>query len=561
MTHQTLEPSPSASALPNRLTVKIEGTETGVPWSSLAELCHDRVMRWPDDIAVTFIDDAVEFTAAELWAAGGSVARHLSQHGVGLGDRVATILDNGPEHLLTWIACMRLGAVFVPLNNRLAVGDLAGVLTDADPRLVVTDPVFRESVKAALDAASIAITPLVAGPEDRVRLWQHHPAPAADDYASTAADDVAAIVFTGGTTGRSKGVMRTHFSFACGATRYLAMFNPVRGVDRQLANGVLFHGGCQECGFLGPLLAGIPSVWRRRFSASRFLSDARETGSTLTSMSGAHLVFLMRQPNHVDDDRSGLRAALAAVHGLTADQREAFETRFGIRLVDIYAMTETGMMLVHSTVEERRPGAVGRARGWCDVRIADERGVAVEAGQTGEILLRPTLPAMFTPGYVGRPDATLALLRDCWLHTGDQGFVRDGWLFLVGRRVDRIRIRGENVSAQEIEQVINSHPDVLEVGVVGVASQTGDDDIKAVVVVRQSSSLTPADVVAHCAERLAVFKVPRYVLLTSEHLPRTGAKDEIDRVRLRTLGDADVWDGGERGRSLTADSAGAAVHR
>ena len=539
--------------------IQVGDAGVSVPWITLAELWHEAAATRPDEVAAIFLDEGLSLTNAGLWARADALGRRFCELGVSAGDRIGTLMPNSVQHVVTWVACSRIGAVFVPLNTALEADDLAPVIADANATLMVIAAEHEVRYRSAASSVGAEATCVITDslvPEVNVAGSEMV---ARDDYHRGDPSDIAAIVFTGGTTGRAKGVMRSHFSFICGATRYNEIFKPTKA-DRHLVNGPLFHGGAQEGGLLGPLISGIPSVWRRAFSARRFMEDARKSASTITSFSGAHIVFLLRQPAHSSDRDNKLRAAIGAVHGLRSDLREEFSERFGIKLLDIYAMTETGMMLVHNTVADSKTGSVGRPRGWCEIRISDESGLEVPVGTVGEILLRPALPAMMTRGYLGQERVTLELYRDCWLHTGDFGSVdEDGWLQLEGRRADRIRCRGENASAHEIEALIEGHPAVVEAGVVAVPSELGDDDIKAVVVPVPGAALVAADVAEWCQERVAPFKVPRYVYVTSEPLPRTGGKGEIDRARVRAAGGDAVWDRGERRRPASGGAAQASA--
>ena len=530
------------------------GVTASAPWTTLSALAARQAAHMPDRLAATFYESGQSLTYAELVQRADATAAGLHQLGAGRGDRVATVLANCPEALITWLACARIGAVYCPLNNALGDADLRHVIAEIDPTVLLVEAGAPGQVDwRSLAPAAQLVTLCPASPDPSTSggggdtgavgfasLAQTGTTP--PDVAVDPADP-AVLILTGGTTGLPKAVIRNHFSLMCSAVRYAAMLE-VAPSDRQLVNGQLFHSAAQECGFIGPLMAGIPSYWTAKFSVRSFWDRAISSGATLTDLNGAVLNFLLAQDLSAHDHSHSLTRAICATHGVTAKARAQFQARFGIpHLLEIFAMSETGMLLFCNTPSSTRDGSVGHSRGWCEVRIADERGFPLATGEVGEILLRPTLPASTTSGYFRRPEATVTLLRDGWLHTQDLGRVdADGWLYFADRQVNRVRRRGENISVTEVEQILDSHPQVLESAVVGVPSEFGDQDLKAVVVALPGPDLRPTTLIDWCVARLASFKVPRYIVITDEPLPRAATKQQIERHQVRDIGRGREWD-------------------
>lgn len=253
---------------------------------------------------------------------------------------------------------------------------------------------------------------------------------------------------------------------------------------------------------------------------------------------GATLTMLWKQAPDARDRQHAARLGWGVPLPAWAPQ---FEARFGCRLVELYGSTEVGAILYTPQDEPVRPGSCGKPRGPWRVMLADEDGFEVPAGSPGELLVRPEEPSVLTDGYWGMPQETLTAFRNQWFHTGD--LLRrddDGWYYFVGRRKDIVRRRGENISAAEIEQVLESHPAVLECAVVGVPSELTEEEVMAWVVVRPGTPLAPADLAGWCATRMAMSMAPRYLRMV-ERLPKTPT-DKVEKFQLKQQGCAGAWD-------------------
>jgi crotonobetaine/carnitine-CoA ligase len=460
-------------------------------------------------------DDETEMTfdAAAQRVAG--VARALAAAGVRRGDLVMMTARTTPPYLLCWLALAALGAVTVPVNPRSAPAELAGLVGQVSPRALITDPGLAGLVQEAgigeglLDAGELA-------------------AAASGDTAGDAGlpdvarpDDVAVLIPTSGTTGRSKLVMQTHRAYAMAGEGF-GFWMELTAQDRLMTSLPLFHINAPAYSVMGSLACGAGLVLLPRFSASGFLDAARRHGATEFNAIGAMLEILMRQPPRPDDADTPLRLCYTG----PAPERERqleIEQRFGLRIVVGYAMSESpyGLIWPRGT---RPYGTLGAVRQHPvlgvvnEARVKDAEGRLLGPGQTGELQLRnPVL----TPGYWGMPDETAAAFDDGWLRTGDLVTVgSDGTYTFVARQKEVLRRRGENLSPLEVEEVLQAHPSVLECAVVGVASDLSEDEVKAFVVPADGAGVDFAELRAFTAERLAAFKVPRYWQLIAE-LPRT----------------------------------------
>lgn len=280
------------------------------------------------------------------------------------------------------------------------------------------------------------------------------------------------------------------------------------------------------------------AFWRW-WSASQFVSTVREYGASIVDPYIGMVATLLKTP--VREDESEIPARLC-ISGLGGDEstskslRHAFEERFGLSTLQMYALTEVGpLACVEVEGEERRFGSSGKTRGWYEIRIADDDGMPKDQGDTGEILVRPRYPGIMAKGYINRALDTLETWRDLWVHTGDLGwFDADGYLYFVGRMGHFIRRRGELIAVDEVEETLLNMDGISEVAVVGVPSELGEEDVKAFVVADSAARVSGRDVVEYCSDRLAYFKIPTYVEFLNE-MPRSAQKQEIEKHVLRSM--------------------------
>jgi len=339
-----------------------------------------------------------------------------------------------------------------------------------------------------------------------------------------AAERIVSITYTSGTTGPPKGVMlgEKPYLFAGHVAGQLA---DVRAGDVMLTWEPLYHiGGSQV--IVTCLQYGVPMALLERFSASGFWDEARRYRATQMHFLGGVLGLLLKQPPRPDDRNHSVRIAWGG--GAPAHLWEVFEQRFGVRIREAYGMTEAASFTTINL--EGRVGSIGRPVPHFEVKIAAD----------GQILVREQEPGLFMQGYLKDHERTAQTLRNGWLHTGDFGTSdADGFFYFAGRRRDRLRRRGENVSAWEIEQVVGRLAEVEACAAIGVPSDVGDEDIKIFVKPVSGARLDPLDVIRWCEHHLAYFQIPRYVELVEE-FPRTPT-ERIRKDQLSTAVGA-CWD-------------------
>ncbi len=442
-----------------------------------------------------------------------------------------------PEYLICWLAVTALGAVVVSVNPRSAPAELAGLAQQTRPRALIADPGLARLVTEAgvagplplgvLDAGELAGDWAHASPGSPARGGPARGEPARREPgglpgAAVDPGDLAVLIPTSGTTGRSKLVMQTHRAYVLAGEGF-PYWMELTAQDRLMTSLPLFHINAPAYSVMGSLACGAGLILLPRFSASGFLDAARRHGATEFNAIGAMLEILMRQPRRAGGADTPLRLCYTGP-APARERQEEMESRFGLRIVVGYAMSESpyGLIWPRGT----RPfGTLGAVRqhpvlGVINhARVVDQAGGEVGPGGTGELLLRnPVL----TPGYYGMPAETAgAFTADGWLRTGDLVTVGPGATYtFVSRKKEVLRRRGENLSPAEVEEVLQDHPDVLECAVVGVASELSEDEVKAFVVPAPGRRPDFAGLRAHAAARLSAFKVPRYWQLIEE-LPRT----------------------------------------
>lgn len=448
-----------------------------------------------------------ELSYLDVRSAAAARAGALREAGVRPGDRVAAMSENRIELLELWLGCAWAGAVFVPLNTALRGRQLAHQLENSAPAVVYREEAFAELV------GGLPLEDLAPGEE----------VPA----AAVRPDDPAAILYTSGTTGPSKGVVCPQAQWYWWGVLTAGALG-IREGDVLYTNLPLFHTNAMNA-FCQALVSGATYALGPRFSASAFWERVTEAEATVTYLLGAMVSILHRQAEGPFDRRHSVRIALAPA--TPAELHGPFAERFGVRLIDAWGSTETNIVL-SNTHDDIRPGTIGRVLAPFEAEVADN----------GELRVRTPEPLAFASGYFGMPEATATAWRDGWFYTGDRVAVDEGGSFrYVDRLKDAIRRRGENISSYEVEEALLAHPEVAAAAVVGVPSDLGEEDVLAFVLARDGGHVDPLDLVRSCESRLAYFAIPRYVEIVPE-LPLTpSGKIEKYRLRERGVGSA-TWD-------------------
>lgn len=478
---------------------------------------------------------------------GNRVANFMTKFGLVKGNTCAVMLPNSREFLVTWLGLTRIGVIEVPINVAFRGDLLAYILNKSECQVLVISSQWIDRVEALKDELLYLRHVIVVGDDSKktVEKINWHSFQELISLASEASVDVeikpsdpSLILFTSGTTGPSKGAILTHrANFSLAATACDLMdYSPT---DRLFTVFPLYHVNARYTTILAALVADCDVVMHNRFSASKFWDICRDENITSFTYMGSLLTILMKQPERDNDADNPVRQIQGAPVPL--EIYEDFEKRFNIKITEAYGSTEVGVATVNRA-ETFRKGSCGKAVPIYEVEIHDENGNCCPVGETGEIVIRPKEPWVMFSGYYGMAEETVKSWQNLWFHTGDRGSMdEDGYFYFVDRKKDVVRRRGENISSYEIERVINNHPKVLESAIVGVPSELSEEEVLAVVIVKEGEELSPEELLNFCQSRMAHFAVPRYIRFTKE-LPRTPSQ-RVEKYKLRAGGvTPETWD-------------------
>jgi crotonobetaine/carnitine-CoA ligase len=467
--------------------------------------------------------------------------------GLQKGDRVCFFLPNCPEYLYGWLGLAKIGAILVPINTNYKTEETRYILDHSEANTILVHASLKGAVETIRSETPSVKIFLSLGDKKEAgyvpfeeALWNSSTHLRPTDIGD---QDLCEIMYTSGTTGPSKGVMMTHQYWIINGYGYSYPMD-VKPEDRLFTCLPLFHANAQGYSTMGALTAGASLILMERFSATKFWDQIRHYKATVFNYIGAMLTIISKQPESGRDRDHCVRAAYGTP-AMDKNFEEYMERRFGITFVSGYGLTECGLCIIqplHGLRKEKSMGLPKQLPGFGfvnQIKIVDDDGREVTRGTIGEIIIKN--PAV-TRGYYKDPGLTNKVLRDGWLHTGDRAWTdEDGYFFFADRKKDVIRRRGENVSSLEVESVINAHPKVLESAVIGVASEFQDDEVKAFVLLKPNETLAPLDLIQWCMERLAYFKIPRFIEFRAE-LPRTPTL-RVQKYKLREeQNDKDCFD-------------------
>lgn len=516
--------------------------------TTVLDALRDRCATDPDSLYLDFAGD--EYTAAQMDAESSRLALALAARGVTRGDRIATLLENSPQQVISFFAALKLGAVQVPVNTAYKGEFLRHVLGDSGAKVVVVDGDFAGRVDDVARDLPELTHALVVG--DDAGAIHHVPTSAWIDAltdvgdgalaeASVAPADLACFIYTAGTTGPSKGCMLPHNYIAALGHQTSRILQRTPD-DIVLTPLPLFHFNAISICVVGTLIVGGSASIARRFSVSGFWPEVQRTNATIVSLLGSLAILIAEADDHPAQRGHRLRLCGAAPMPPSTDR--LWRERFGCATFSGgFGLTEASLIAALPPGEENRPGAAGKINSHdFEVRIVDDDDSEVPTGDTGEIVCRPNGPNLMFAGYWRQPDATLAVLRNLWFHTGDLGRVDDdGYLYFVDRKKDYLRRRGENISSFEMERALYAHEAVEDVAVHSVPSEQGEDDVKVTVVLHPGVALTEEELCAWCVDKVPYFAVPRYIEFRTE-LPRNPV-GRVLKYQLRDEGVTDAtWD-------------------
>jgi carnitine-CoA ligase len=503
---------------------------------SIGDALAERVAIAPERTFLVFEarDGAVsELTYAEFDGRVEDCARGLHALGVAAGDRVVVHLRNSPEFLVSWFAIARLGAVMVPSNIANTAGELEHVIGFTEARFAITEPDFCEVVQRGIDAAGTDTTTIVARGRltgffafDDLPGLSEEPPP----RPTVGGDDLCELLFTSGTTSKPKAVMLSHANcLRAGLDTVHCLWLDEN--ERCLTALPLFHVNGQGMTIMAAITVGGTAIVIEEFSASRFWDQVKRHEASQTAIVAMQLRTLIAQPPREGERDHSLRKVFYAIN-VSDQEKQTFEERYGVDLINGYGQSETMTLLTVSPVAApRRWPSIGLPSPGRTLLLLDEEGKEVPTGEVGEICVKGERGRSIMLGYYKDEQSTAETIRGDLLHTGDNAYADEqGYLYFFDRKKDMIKRAGENVSAIEVESVLVDHPLVAEAAIIGVPDPIRDEAVAAVIVAAEGAELTEAEVTAYCQERLSRFKVPTVIAFETE-LPKTSIgkvrKDEL----------------------------------
>ena len=507
-----------------------------------AEAIPDATYLWVDDERISY---AEVLARANAWAAA------LRDLGVGRGDPVAFLLKSSPDFVYATFGCLLLGAIWIPVNVDYRGTWLRATLEDAAARVLIVDAELVPRV-AELGAGLPFEHAIVRGPlTKRALRWPMHAAgdvakrvgnAAAIEDPGTGPGDTACVLWTSGTTGRSKGVMQSHNVWIRGALSG-AENSGIREGDALYGCLPMYNSAAWVAHIYRALVSGIPVGLDPAFSVHTFWDRVRHYGATQIFTLGTMHIYLWQAPERADDAKNPVRHAGCVP--MPDPLIDPFKKRFGIDSLDQgYGQSEVLGMLHRYDVTPRKPGSLGQPLPGIEVALLGDDDRPVAAGEVGEFCVRPTEPNTLFSGYWKNPEATVAAWRNLWYHTGDLGRRdEDGDWFFVDRKKDYIRHKGRNMSSFEVERALAGHPAVSEAAAIGIPDPNlpSEAELMVFVTLKAGASAEPAELARFVNDNAPYFFVPRYLEIVSElpHTP-TGRVQKF-ALRERGVGPA-TWD-------------------
>jgi malonyl-CoA/methylmalonyl-CoA synthetase len=479
---------------------------------------------FPADRGAIFLEtpDGARRSFADMLDRAGRMTTLLKAAGVVPGDRVAAQVEKSPEAICLYLACLQAGAVYAPLNPAYTPAELDHFLGDAEPRVMVCDPAAEAALGPLAAAARAALYTLGAAGDGRL-IDECSALPSERAVAERRGEELAALLYTSGTTGRSKGAMLSHDNLWSNVAtlHWLWGFRPGDVLIHALP---LFHTHGLFVATNLMLMNGGRMILLPKFDADAVI-DAMPRATVLMGVPTFY-ARLLASPRLTREACAGMRLFVAGSAPLLPATHADFEARTGQRILERYGMTETGMNASNPLDGDRRPGSVGRALPGVGLRVTDRDGRELPAGEVGGLEVRG--PNVFQ-GYWRNPEKTAEAFRpDGWFVTGDLAAIgEDGYVTIVGRDKDLIISGGLNVYPREVEAALDALPGVVESAVVGAPHPDLGEAVVAVLTVDGE----PGDVVAALRPRLAGFKLPRRVEVV-DALPRN-AMGKVEKAALR----------------------------
>ena len=491
------------------------------------------------------------YSYADLDRDACRLANGLQDLGVVKGDTVATLLDNHFDAVVLWFAINKLGAISVPVNTAYKGEFLRHQLADAGSAIIIAEHDYIERVALIADQLGQLRNVIYRGPHPEhvalrkpmLPLDELRSSDARDPQVAVAPTDLAMLIYTGGTTGPSKGCMITH-NYACNEARQMVVCLGRTADSFTWTPLPMFHLNAIVTTVLCNLMLGAKVALYPRFSVSNFWPEIERTGANEVSLLASMFPLLAQAPDNAAMQRCFGQLQIVTGAPFPPQLQRIWRERFGIKAVNgaCFGLTECAVVTMTPFGEPEPPNSAGKICEWFDIRVVDDHDVELPRGTPGELIVRPLQPHVMFEGYWQRPADTLKVMRNLWFHTGDIGKLDEqGYFYFLDRKKDYLRRGGENISSFEMEKTFQAHPDLAEVAVHAVYSELAEDEVKLTAVLAEGATLDEATLCHWAIERLPYFAVPRYIEFVQQ-VPRSPV-GRILKYQLRDAGvTAGTWD-------------------
>lgn len=493
------------------------------------------------------------------------IANGLLKLGIKKQEKVAVYMPNSDDYVITWFGILKMGAVMVPINTAYVMNFLQYIIDSSDAKVLFIAEEYMDRMPPIAKKIPQLKHVIVWTRDGGVRYKKHgfsfkkmipyskfiNSQSTKEPKVDITFMDYARLMYTSGTTGRSKGVMRPCAADYSSARNYAEIMD-VGPKDVCFTCLPLFHSNAMVMTVYPALIKGAKAVVEERYSASNFWKWIVDHGVTKFNIVGTISYFLWNTPPVPEEKKHKVKLVLGspAPH----DMIEQFMKRFNIKFMEGYGLTEIGQCTWMRPGEPFRVGSCGKEAPNYEIKISDpETDEELPRGQVGEIIVRPRIPNVMLHYYHKMPEKTVQDFRNFWFHTGDAGRMdQDDYIYFVDRVKDYIRRRGENISSFEVEKIVNSHPDVEESAAIGVKAEEGkyaENEVMILVIPKKGRSIEPEKLIKFIEPKMPRFMIPRYVRFV-KYFPKTGTQ-RTQKNKLREQGITnDTWDMEKAGYKL-----------
>jgi long-chain acyl-CoA synthetase len=487
---------------------------------NLAKLAEVKTLKEGEKLSLIY--EGREITNMEMMSAAKRLASALKDLGVERGDRVILQMPNCPEVLQGFGAIWQLGAVVVPINWLVGDEEIAYIYEDSGAKVVISSAAFLTKIESARQKTR--------GVKDFILIEKDIPAgylsysdliqksPESKEFADTADDELAALIYTAGTTGRPKGVMHSHGTLYSNAEM---QFNSIKLPDNFISLGVLPL--CHSYG-IASMNNGLfrkigATVLLNGFDLKKIFTAIEKYKIDVISGVPTMFVYMLLYPELDKVDMSSVKFIFCGSAPLALETWKRFKELFGVEITEGWGLTEAGANNSVNPVDGlKKVGSIGIPMKGTQMRIVDDNDKELPQGQHGEIVIRGP---MLMKGYWNKPKETAEMIKNGWLHTGDVGYVdKDGYFWITDRKKDLIIKGGENISPRTIEEVLFAHPKVSEAAVIGMQDAVYGEEIKAFLVLNPGETATAEEIREYCRKNLTSFFVPKEIVFM-QALPKS----------------------------------------